>query len=185
MCAYRIAVEAFLQLRYDDIAEQLATREFGKLAAKLRRMRRLDVGYWVCAFCVNQHSGICASPPPTDSTGHAIAACSCHVPKIFEGDPCEMNKFDDMMAFMKKALRKQGRARLEQVVALEPDFSLLTRASAQVLTAGPSICFLRVRGTGIVVVVVVVVAVAIAVAVAASLRGVGVGVGVGAGVGVE
>mmetsp|Transcript_14295 Transcript_14295/g.34023 ORF Transcript_14295/g.34023 Transcript_14295/m.34023 type:complete len:142 (+) Transcript_14295:2-427(+) len=38
-----------------------------------------------------------------------------------------MNKFDDMMAYLKKTLRAQGRVRLEQVVALETDFSLLTR----------------------------------------------------------
>eukprot|EP00439_Symbiodinium_sp_Y106_P025192 s5701_g3.t1 len=32
-----------------------------------------------------------------------------------------------MMAHLKKSLRRQGKARLEQVVALEADFSLLTR----------------------------------------------------------
>ncbi|CAE7539239.1 unnamed protein product [Symbiodinium sp. KB8] len=112
---------------YDEVAELLAERQFGKLASALRRKGKLDIRYWVCAFCVNQHTGICATPPPTDSSGFAITPCSCGTSKSFTGDLSEMNKFDDMMAYLKKTLRAQGRVRLEQVVALETDFSLLTR----------------------------------------------------------
>eukprot|EP00439_Symbiodinium_sp_Y106_P015391 s943_g2.t1 len=112
---------------YDEVAQLLAERQFDKLASALRRKGKLDIRYWVCAFCVNQHTGICATPPPTDSSGCAITPCSCGTSKSFTGDLSEMNKFDDMMAYLKKTLRAQGRVRLEQVVALETDFSLLTR----------------------------------------------------------
>eukprot|EP00913_Durusdinium_trenchii_P009686 g9102.t1 len=40
----------------------------------------------------------------------------------------EMNKFDDMMAYLKRHLRRMSTTvRLEQVVAMEPDFALLKR----------------------------------------------------------
>ncbi|CAE7370308.1 SYT4 [Symbiodinium pilosum] len=113
--------------KYDEIAQSLREHEFGKLTKALQKKGKLDVRYWICAFSVNQHAGICATPPPTDSTGHAITPCSCTTAKHFEGDLSEMNKFDDMMAYLKKSFRQQGKARLEQVVALEADFSLLTR----------------------------------------------------------
>eukprot|EP00438_Fugacium_kawagutii_P016337 Skav200166 [mRNA] locus=scaffold6219:72521:81249:- [translate_table: standard] len=65
--------------------------------------------YWICAFAVNQHIGICGSNPrgdvdPATMIPHPI--CSCAAPKIFNETPplnlhgesinCEMNKFDDM-----------------------------------------------------------------------------------------
>ncbi|CAE7625670.1 PAO [Symbiodinium sp. CCMP2592] len=122
-----ILADALDAEKYDEIAQGLVEREFEPLTKALRRKGRLDVRYWVCAFSVNQHTGICASPPLTDSTGNAIMPCTCRTAKHFKGDLSEMNKFDDMMAYMKKSLRRQGKARLEQVVALEVDFSLLTR----------------------------------------------------------
>ena len=73
--------------KYDEIADLLTQREFGTLNAKLLvASGKLDVRYWICAFSVNQHAGICGSPPPTDSTGHAIAPCHCSTPKHFDGD---------------------------------------------------------------------------------------------------
>ena len=81
---------------------------------------------------MNQHAGICATPPATDSTGFAIAPCRCSTPKHFTGDQSEMNKFDDMMAFLKQrhrqnAARHGSEIRLKQVVAMDIDFSLLSR----------------------------------------------------------
>eukprot|EP00439_Symbiodinium_sp_Y106_P050233 s6153_g6.t1 len=114
--------------KYGEIADLLTQREFGTLNAKLLvATGKLDIRYWICAFSVNQHAGICASPPPTDSTGHPITPCHCLTPKHFDGDLSEMNKFDDMMAYLKGSLRKQGEVRLQQVIACESDFSLFQR----------------------------------------------------------
>lgn len=35
---------------------------------------------------VNQHAGICATPPSQDSTGHDIVPCNCGTAKEFQGD---------------------------------------------------------------------------------------------------
>ena len=75
--------------KYDEIAQSLREHEFGKLTKALQKKGKLDVRYWICAFSVNQHAGICATPPPTDSTGHAITPCSCTTAKHFEGDLSE------------------------------------------------------------------------------------------------
>lgn len=122
-----ILADALNREKYDEIAKLLAERQLGQLVQALFRAGKLDVAYWVCAFSVNQHTGICATPPPTDSTGYAITPCRCSTPKHFHGDLSEMNKFDAMMAYLKTYHRQHGQARLEQVVALEKDFALLTR----------------------------------------------------------
>ena len=72
--------------KYDEIAKLLAKRAFHTLSDALCRKNALHVRYWVCAFSVNQHAGICATPPSVDSTGHAIAPCRCATPKHFDGD---------------------------------------------------------------------------------------------------
>ena len=87
--------------KYDELAQSLAHREFMTLTEALRKRGQLDVRYWICAFSVNQHTGICASPPPSDSTGYAITPCGCSTAKHFSGELSEMNKFDDMMAYLK------------------------------------------------------------------------------------
>lgn len=38
---------------------------------------------------VNQHAGICANPPATDSMGYQILPCNCCTEKHFQGDFCE------------------------------------------------------------------------------------------------
>lgn len=116
-----------LQL-YDSVMQLLKDQKFEELCEALNRRMKLDVAYWVCAFSVNQHAGICASPDARDSTGHSIQPYSCCTAKHFQGDLSEMNKFDHMMALLKFRLRQDfSEVRLEQVVAMEPDFSLLTR----------------------------------------------------------
>ncbi|CAE7866159.1 hypothetical protein AK812_SmicGene38019 [Symbiodinium microadriaticum] len=122
-----VLADALEMETYDHMVQLLKERQFGKLADALRRKGKLEVPYWICAFSVNQHAGICATPPPTDSTGHAITPCSCATAKHFDGDLSEMNKFDDMMAYLRRALRTQTEVRLEQVIAMEVDFSLLAR----------------------------------------------------------
>lgn len=88
----------------------------GRLQHKLHRT------YWICAFSVNQHAGICATPPPTDSHGVTIRKCPCKVRKQLTGDACEMNKFDDMMQYL--AMMSPGFA---QVIAVDAKFSMFTR----------------------------------------------------------
>ena len=100
---------------------QLRHGKLDDLAEKLRNVGKLDVPYWVCAFSVNQHAGICATPPPTDTTGYPIIPCACTRAKHFSGDFSEMNKFDDMMAYLKrylceKSIRELSYIRLQQVV---------------------------------------------------------------------
>ncbi|CAE7583205.1 SYT4 [Symbiodinium natans] len=117
---------------YDGVAELLERKWLAELYERLRKAGKLSDAYWVCAFSVNQHAGICATPPATDSTGFAIAPCRCSTPKHFTGDQSEMNKFDDMMAFLKQrhrqnAARHGSEIRLKQVVAMDIDFSLLSR----------------------------------------------------------
>ena len=87
-----ILADALDAEKYEEIARSLGEREFGTLTKALRKRDKLDVRYWICAFSVNQHAGICASPPPADSTGHAIIPCSCTTPKHFEGDLSEAKR---------------------------------------------------------------------------------------------
>ncbi|CAE7332955.1 unnamed protein product [Symbiodinium necroappetens] len=137
-----ILADALNREKYDEIARLLAERQLGKLVQDLFRAGKLDVAYWVCAFSVNQHTGICATPPPTIGV---------------TGQPSEeMNKFDDMMAYLKTYHRQHGgtdlrapealvascrshvavalaryqpEARLEQVVALEKAVKMHSSAS--------------------------------------------------------
>lgn len=123
-----ILADALGSQLYDSVMQMLKDHRFGELCEALNRQMKLDVAYWVCAFSVNQHAGICATPDATDSTGHGIQPCGCCTAKHFQGDLSEMNKFDHMMALLKFRLRRDfTEVRLEQVVAMEPDFSLLTR----------------------------------------------------------
>ncbi|CAK8992367.1 unnamed protein product [Durusdinium trenchii] len=99
---------------YSGISDQLSTNveEVRKELGDLRHLSQ----YWICAFCINQHSCICSgfgSPPPIGTplyddwdikrrdsvTGDIYPLCSCLHPKFFNSSPneCEMNKFDDMI----------------------------------------------------------------------------------------
>jgi len=85
-----------------------------------------DTSYWVCAFSVNQHSGICGHSRDTDVdavTGVQHATCVCATEKVFSGVASEMNKFDDMMGFI--ADRSPD---FRQVVAVDTHFALFQRA---------------------------------------------------------
>jgi hypothetical protein len=79
--------------------------------------------YWVCAFCVNQHGAICGRSRQTeDSMGEPIWPCRCATEKYQSGDLCEMNKFDDMMAYL--SCEVPGFA---QVVAIDAGWMLFSR----------------------------------------------------------
>ena len=81
-----ILADALQAERYDTVVELLKKQRYQELCDRLSHMNGLDVPYWVCAFSVNQHCGICATPPETDSTGHSITPCHCSTAKHFEGD---------------------------------------------------------------------------------------------------
>ena len=99
-----------VQDTYDGVVNLLKNKDFDGLYKAFRERNQLHVPYWICAFSVNQHAGICGRAPKVDSTGVEITSCCCATPKHFDGDFSEMNKFDDMMAFLKKRLRQDGQA---------------------------------------------------------------------------
>merc|ERR1712087_936575 len=96
--------------------------------------------YWICAFCVNQHRGICGGfgKPPADELEHRRwdanrydsvlgrlhEACDCSEPKKTWNAPDEgeMNKFDDMMALLQKEVPD-----FRQVVAIDRHFDTFPR----------------------------------------------------------
>eukprot|EP00434_Breviolum_minutum_P012329 symbB.v1.2.010865.t2/scaffold716.1/size187362/18 len=104
----------------------------------LRRCGELKSTYWICAFCVNQHKGIChPSFPLYDSaTGATVKPCECNCPKYLNTDPpcrsdlahpisinCEMNKFSDMIAWL-AATDDEFR----QVLVVDANLELFSRA---------------------------------------------------------
>lgn len=129
------------------VADALGEEEFGLVAGMLMRdvsvlerwlvhLDKLHTTYWVCAFSVCQHDGICGSNPygTTDTvTKQSHPVCSCGKPKIWNSSPplradgqsinCELNKFDDMMEYL--AARKPQFA---QVIAVDASFVLFQRA---------------------------------------------------------
>ncbi|CAK9077581.1 unnamed protein product [Durusdinium trenchii] len=96
----------------------------------------IDETYWICAFAVNQHSNICGGNPKGDvdsATQRPYPICPCAEPKFFNKTPplndagesigCELNKFDDMMAYL-----FQQNPWFAQVVAVDAELTLFTRA---------------------------------------------------------
>ena len=57
--------------------------------------------------------------------GEVHILCDCCEPKFFNSQPidCEMNKFDDMMAFLRRSVPS-----FSQVVAVDESFDLFWRA---------------------------------------------------------
>ena len=102
----------------------------------LRVQGSLQETYWICAFAVNQHTGICGANPagtvdPVTRLPHPT--CKCSEPKFFNEDPplnedgksiqCEMNKFDDMMALLARE-----NPDFAEVVAVDASLDLFGRA---------------------------------------------------------
>jgi len=105
------------------------------LRSLLERDGQLSATYWVCAFSINQHCGICGTVPDGAKdpvTGKCHPVCPCGRPKAFNTDSpllgdksihCEMNKFDDMMSFLASTDRS-----FKQVVAVDFNLQLFGRA---------------------------------------------------------
>ncbi|CAE8716853.1 unnamed protein product [Polarella glacialis] len=141
----------FLDLVAAVVADALELDEYRKVAQRLaapggvRKLlqevqRKSCQRYWICAFCVNQHSGICngfgSEPTPGGDqhsrwdagrrdtvSGQVFRLCSCSEPKYFDGPMCEMNKFDEMMGLLQ---RRQPN--LRHLVAVDRRFELFSRA---------------------------------------------------------
>eukprot|EP00931_Biecheleriopsis_adriatica_P025163 TRINITY_DN15531_c0_g1_i4.p1 TRINITY_DN15531_c0_g1~~TRINITY_DN15531_c0_g1_i4.p1 ORF type:complete len:783 (-),score=74.03 TRINITY_DN15531_c0_g1_i4:272-2620(-) len=135
---------------WQDIAAQLSQQvperqeAIQDLERQLQQHGNLNSKIWICAFCVNQHASICGGfgPQPDRNTepsrynewmrkrrdtvtGQEHPICDCNVPKYWNDSPvpCEMNKFDAMMAVLAKRYPD-----FTQLVAMDEEFGLLTRA---------------------------------------------------------
>ncbi|CAE8597375.1 unnamed protein product [Polarella glacialis] len=141
----------FLDLVAAVVADALELDEYWKVARRLAEpggvqkllqevQRKICQRYWICAFCVNQHAGICngfGSEPSPGSDQHSrwdagrhdtvsggvFGLFSCSEPKYFDGPKCEMNKFDGMMQLLQ---RRQPD--LRHLVAVDRRFELFGRA---------------------------------------------------------
>eukprot|EP00930_Biecheleria_cincta_P034098 TRINITY_DN23591_c0_g2_i7.p2 TRINITY_DN23591_c0_g2~~TRINITY_DN23591_c0_g2_i7.p2 ORF type:complete len:787 (-),score=108.54 TRINITY_DN23591_c0_g2_i7:159-2519(-) len=108
------------QETYDSMARLLAGNKLGSLGLSREQW---EMSYWICCFCVNQHTVMCNDAPPKDSHGKPINACPCDVHKLTSGDACEVDKFDDMMSNL--AVLKP---RFSQLVAVDLNFVIFMRA---------------------------------------------------------
>jgi len=118
-----------------DLVARVLDSDVSVLETMLENLGTGSTAYWICAFSVNQHAGICGGNPNGDRdsvTGKVHETCSCNLPKMFNATPplsdgrsigCEMNKFDDMMALL-----AAGNPKFAQIVAVDQAFGLFTRA---------------------------------------------------------
>lgn len=132
-----VLADALGEHTFEFLARLLSDRAGTELVEQmLLSLGRLDDSYWICAFAVNQHSGICGANPngnvdPVTLIPHPI--CDCGKPKMFNKTPplnlegesiqCEMNKFDDMMAYL--AGKDESFA---EVIAVDEKLDLFERA---------------------------------------------------------
>ena len=129
--------EALGEHTFEFVAELLSDKAGVKALEDMLRVHgSLQETYWICAFAVNQHAGICRTNPAgtvDPVTGLTHPTCQCSEPKFFNEDPplnddgksiqCEMNKFDDMMALL--ATENPDFA---EVVAVDASLDLFGRA---------------------------------------------------------
>jgi len=136
-----VLADALEKDEYELFAQQLVTGHVRGVRRLLGERGVIHQRYWLCIFCVNQHAGICGGfgrPPPPgpdfDSwdekrrdtvTRQIYPVCGCKLPKVFNDQPeeCEMNKFNDMMAYLHAQVPD-----FRQVLFIDPSFEMLTRA---------------------------------------------------------
>ena len=132
-----VIADALGEHNFELIAKLLSDKEGVEVVKQILQVQgRLQETYWICAFSVNQHASICGGNPngdvdPVTKIPHPI--CTCNAPKFFNKDPplnehgesikCEMNKFDDMMAFL---ARKDPN--FTEVIAVDANLDLFGRA---------------------------------------------------------
>ena len=122
---------------FEFVAELLSDKAGVEALEKMLGVHgSLQETYWICAFAVNQHAGICGTNPSgtvDPVTGLTHPTCQCSEPKFFNEDPplnddgksiqCEMNKFDDMMALL-----AHENPDFAEVVAVDASLDLFGRA---------------------------------------------------------
>lgn len=130
-----VLADALGEAEFGRVAHLLEVGELDTIEAWLQCRGAFETTYWICAFSVNHHAGICSDNPRSEKdtvTGEVHPVCSCGLPKIFNTTPpvwngksvnCEMNKFDDMMALL--ACTDQH---FMQVVAVDREFHVFSRA---------------------------------------------------------
>lgn len=118
-----------------QLVMKLLDEDISILRRMLEQAEQLQYSCWICAFAVNQHSGICASPPgvPDPVSGMMHPACDCGMTKYFNSDgalaldgrsiQCEMNKFSDVMMLLASSNKD-----LVQCVAVDAGFDVFSRA---------------------------------------------------------
>ncbi|CAJ1380349.1 unnamed protein product [Effrenium voratum] len=114
--------------RWDVVAGRLRSSEgVEELKEALYAHGVLHWQYWICAFCINQHASICGTSMGIRDTvtQEVLPSCDCATPKYLNDQPvrCEMNKFDDMMAYLHRECPK-----FLQVVAIDVEFMIFSRA---------------------------------------------------------
>ncbi len=129
-----IVADALDEDDYEQLAD-LLDKDVEKVQEWVTKRGRDEYTYWVCAFSVCQHTGICGSNPHGDRdpvSQEVHATCNCASQKhfnltapLFNGMSigCEMNKFDQMMAYL-----SAHDPNFAQVVAVDSQFDLSTRA---------------------------------------------------------
>mmetsp|Transcript_37313 Transcript_37313/g.95481 ORF Transcript_37313/g.95481 Transcript_37313/m.95481 type:complete len:731 (-) Transcript_37313:9-2201(-) len=136
-----VVADALGLAEYSGIATLLAGRQQERVRGMVEAHGTTQRRYWICAFCVNQHSSICGRlgrEPPQGSpqyqrwrlnsidpvTGEQHPVCCCSEPKVLNDSPdlCELNKFHDVMATLQR--EKPG---FRQLVAVDRDFDTFSR----------------------------------------------------------
>jgi len=121
---------------FGQILPRLSGDELRALESELFWKGTLDETYWICAFAVDQHASICEAVLPADVdivTGMPHPTCQCGAPKFAssapptrqdgQSIPCEMNKFDDMIEYLRML-----QPDFSLVVAVDEEFRLFQRA---------------------------------------------------------
>jgi len=145
-----VLTDAIGQDEYGPVARDLLTPAgIERVRSRLAKQQGDTIKYWICAFCVNQHLGICGDFPAQPKEGSPEAerfkanrvdtvlktdhrCCSCSEAKHWVGDQCEMNKFSDLMSLLSRRVPT-----LRQVVAIDRGFDLFSRVwcVAEMVTA--------------------------------------------------
>lgn len=148
-----VVADALQLATYADIEARLEPGLIDELLSDLEDDGLLGLTYWICAFCVNQHTLICGPGPEPDAADveeHAAwldrldtcrqyaekkgySLCHCSRAKVFNTTPptvesgesalCEANKFPEMMELLSKAVPD-----FSQLVVVDKDFRLFQRA---------------------------------------------------------
>ncbi|CAE8724018.1 unnamed protein product [Polarella glacialis] len=120
-----VVADALGESSYESLG-CLIDQDLDQVELWLCRANALSTAYWICAFCVNQHAGICShlgSHERDSVTQQSFLACSCIAPKFLNDAECEMNKFDSMMHWLAAT-----DSSFYQVVAVDVGFELFGRA---------------------------------------------------------